>query len=402
MPTNGEAKFYYLDLRPDTFRDANGVMRQKTALRRWGTPRCFQEIDLYTTTFGNWQSTDIEKLFFGRVDDDGAKAVAWFNDYSPGRVSSEAFQGLLNFMSLQKLRTPRGLAYLAALARTSDKNVVLLAMQRFQNLHCSIWTEAVWSLVDATSTTTKFIVSDHPVTVYNRDCFPASKWCQEPLDPEVWLLGTHTLFPLSLTRLLVFTNLAWVRNPYQRASRQRPNPFPLRPARPFNFMELQAGRELTEVEVNQINFIIKKRARRYIAAASAEWLYPERTIPSEHWSKLDDRYLLMPDPRSVQFGGQMVIGYKGRPADVYDEYGRRPGQSGYRDKQLDRAEWQAFHAFQGEYARLFGPRRRGTTYELHRKSPREEDSPDFHAYHLECEQKYLPSTVKPRRDRRAT
>jgi hypothetical protein len=69
----------------------------------------------------------------------------------------------------------------------------------------------------------------------------------------------------------------------------------------FKFTDIQTGRQLNDTEVNQINFIIKRRAYRYIAAADETWLYPETHIPSEHWRKLSDRYLLMPDPRSVSY-----------------------------------------------------------------------------------------------------
>ena len=240
LPSSGEAKFRYLDLTPEVIKHPTGVLCTKKALQRWGTRRCFQETDLYTTQFGNWRSKDIEKFFFGRVDSEGAYAVDWFSrfDHRNFAVSDRAFHGLLNYMSVQKLRTPKGLAYVASLARTSDKNVALVAMQRLQNLHCSIWTEGVWALVDANTTATKFIVSDHPVTVYNRDCFPGGQHCRTHGDPEVWLVGTHTLFPLSPTRLLVITNLAWVRNPYQSPMKLRPNPHPIRPARLFNFLEI--------------------------------------------------------------------------------------------------------------------------------------------------------------------
>jgi Protein of unknown function (DUF4238) len=198
-------------------------------------------------------------------------------------------------MSVQKLRTPKGLAHLAAMTGMSDSNAVLLEMQRIQNMYCATWTEAVWALVDARQTRTKFILSDHPVTVYNRDCFPGSDWCRDFRDPDIRFVGTHTIFPLSPTRTLVLTNHSWVRNPYVRGTKMRPNPQLFRTT-VFYFPSIQTGRELTEVEVNQINFIIKKRAYRYIAAADEAWLYPERHIPSEHWRKLDDLYLLMPDP----------------------------------------------------------------------------------------------------------
>ena len=71
-------------------------------------------------------------------------------------------------MSIQKFRTPKGLRYLATIARATEKNRLLIEMQRLQDLHCAIWTECVWALVSADETQTKFIVSDHPVTVYNR------------------------------------------------------------------------------------------------------------------------------------------------------------------------------------------------------------------------------------------
>ena len=147
--------------------------------------------------------------------------------------------------------------------------------------------------------------------------------------------------------------------------------------------------------------MIKKRARRFIASPVEEWLYPEKKLPSDHWRKLDDRYLLMPDPRSLTFSGEMFIGYKDGQSDAYDEYGRRPWQKGYASKPASDREWRTFHAFQGEYARLFGPRRRGRTQEFNRLG-KEEDNVDFHAYHLRSEGKYMPLHVKARRSRRAS
>jgi hypothetical protein len=52
LPSTGEQKFRYLDLRPQTFVDAKGIKRQKKNLQRWGPDRCFKQTDLYTTRFG--------------------------------------------------------------------------------------------------------------------------------------------------------------------------------------------------------------------------------------------------------------------------------------------------------------------------------------------------------------
>jgi hypothetical protein len=386
LPATGEQKFRYLDLKPERFRDPNGVTRQKKALNRWGTDRCFKQTDLYTTRFGAWQSTEIEQFFFGRVDTRGRAAIEYFANFAHPDANDRALNDLLNYMSVQKLRTPKGLAHLAAMTGMSDSNAVLLEMQRIQNMYCATWTEAVWALVDARQTRTKFILSDHPVTVYNRDCFPGSDWCHDFRDPDIRFVGTHTIFPLSPTRTLVLTNHSWVRNPYVRATKMRPNPQLFRTT-VFYFPSIQTGRELTEVEVNQINFIIKKRAYRYIAAADEAWLYPERHIPSEHWRKLDDLYLLMPDPRSVRVSEQIIIGSDNRPADIFDAYGRRPGQPGFKDDTHAAQERRTHLGFQGEYARLFGPKRRGIGHDIGGRE-RSEDSPEFHQWHLSLERKF--------------
>lgn len=404
LPTTGERKFRYLDLTPEQFRDPKGIVRTKTALHRWGAVSCFKETDLYTVKFGRFESTEIEQYFFGKVDTEGREAVEFFANYRDfadfrGEKSPEkVFNALLNYMSIQKFRTPKGLKYLSTLIDVTNKNSLLLEMQRLQNWHCAIWTESIWALVDANNTETKLIISDHPVTVYNREIFPEGQYARKFTDPDFRMSGTQTLFPLSPTRLLVMTNLSWARNPYGNALEERPNPKIFRQAM-FKFTAIQMGRELDETEVNQINYIIKRRAARYVAAAKEEWLYPEQKILTTHWRKLDDRYLLMPDPRSLHLGGEIIIGYGDGRATSFDEYGRRPWEKDYQRK-VDQIESRTLRAFQGEYARLFGSKRRGITEEFGGRM-KDVDSSDFHQYHLDLEEKYRPAGIRPRRDARS-
>jgi hypothetical protein len=381
-----EKKFFYLDLHPEVFTNSQGRKHTRKALLRWGPPKCFCQDDLYTTKFDRWESTEIERKFFGKIDDKARDSIDYLANFEHPSVNYEAFNNMMLYLSVQKLRTPKGLDYLSSLIDIGDENLVLLMMQRLQYLYAAIWTESIWSIADASQTKTKFIISDHPVTVYNEGCFPFSKWCKGYKDPEIWLSGTHTVFPLCLDKILIMTNLSWVRNPYSNPRLLRPNPNPLRPA-VFNFMSIQTGRILCETEVNEINFIIKRRAYRYIAAAEEEWLYPEKKIPSQNWDKLGRGYLLMPDPRSVVFSRGILIGYTNNRADAFDEYGRQPWQSGYRDDMPNKEEWGTFQAFQGEFARVFGPKRRGRAYEFG-ELDNIEDSPDFHAYHLSLEKEY--------------
>lgn len=388
-----EKKFFYLDLKPDTI-VSNGRPFRRNALLPWGPKHCFCQDDLYTTKYGHWVSTEIEEKFFGPLDASARPALDYFANFTHPDADDEQFQQLLLYMSIQKLRTPKGLAYLSDLTRQVSRNQVLIQLQRLQQIFCAIWTESVWSIADASQAETKFLLSDHPVTVYNQGCFPESEWCRDYRDPAIWLTGTHTLFPLTLDKILILTNLSWVRNPYENPAKPRPNPNPVRDAM-FNFMQIQTSRKLSDQEVIEINYVIKARAYRYVAAANKSWLYPEEGIGLRRWDSFGEDYLFMPDPRSMAFSGEIIIGYNNDKMDFFDAYGRKPWQSDYDDKTEHDREWETFHAFQGEFARRFGPRRRGLSFEFDKLTD-EEDTEDFHKYHLSLEHKYKKHQYKSR------
>ena len=389
-----EKKFCYLDLKPETVTLQNGKKYERKSLFRWGPPKCFFEDDLYTTRFRDWKSTEIEEKFFGRIDEVAPHAIEHWSKFNHPNWNNEALHNLMLHMSIQKLRTPKGLEYIANLVKLNDKNSVLFKLQELQSIFCALWTECIWSIVDASGSETKFIISDHPVTVYNQACFPFSDWCRGYRDPDIWLNGTYTLFPLSLDKMLVLTNLSWIRNPYDNPLKERPHPVLFRPTM-FNFQSIQTGRILSEKEVVAINFIVKQRAFRYIASAKKDWLYPEKEC-FMRWDEIGKSYMLMPDPRGVSFSTNTFAGYENWGSCAFDEYGRMPQNANYDDKKRRETEWNTSLAFKGEYARLFGPKRRGLSFELGKKD-RTEDNPDFHAYHLGLEQKYKPKKINKRR-----
>lgn len=395
-----ERKFYYLDMRPETVY-SNGRRHTRNAILRWGPGNCFCEHDLYTTKYGQWISTEIEEKFFGPLDASARDSIDYFASFKHPSAEDEHFRRLMLYMSIQKLRTPKGMQYLSELTRQTERNLVLLQLQRLQQLFCAIWTECIWSIADASNSAVKLLLSDHPVSVYNQACFPASDWCRDFRDPAIWQTGTHTLFPLSPDKLLILTNLSWVRYPYGNPLKDRPNPDPFRPAM-FNFMQIQTGRTLSLEEVLAINYIIKMRAFRYIAAPEKDWLYPERSLKGSRWDAFGKSYLLMPDPRSVCFSSEVIIGYKDERADSFDAYGRKPWHRDYDDKAQHNSEWETFHAFQGEFARLFGPKRRGRAFEFGRVDD-EQDSDEYHKYHLRlehnCKKHRVDSTLSRRKPR---
>lgn len=387
-PGSADKCLYYLDLHPCVHRDSKGAMHTERALRHSGPGSCFAEENLYRLKLGEQYSTVIETEFFGEVDAGGSRAVEYFANFAHPSVDGKALEDLLLYMTTQKLRTPKGLDWLAAQVDVCDKNGTLRLMVDLRHLYSAVWAECVWQIADANGSPTKFIVSDHPVTVYNRRCGPRSAWCRGSRDPDIRYNASHTIFPLDRNKVLILTNLTWVCNPYQKETDYRPNPNLFRGAM-FNFLRIQTMRRLSEQEVREINFIIKNRAYRYIAAEKEEWLYPETYVSKSDWHDYGKGYLLMPDPRPIHTGGEIFMMFDGGRSTSLDQYGRRPWEAEYRKETKEWKEYHTLQRFKGEFAYLFGPERRGRSFDAGCVDP-ERDSEDMH-------QSYLSRYKKERR-----
>ncbi len=380
-----DLELHYLDLNPGVFTDPSGIVRKRRAVRRLGFSHCFVEKDLYTTRFGVEESTKIEQIFFGQIDHKGRDAAEYFTNFAHPSVNGDAFNDMVLYMSTQKLRTPKGLDWLSNKSGATDQHQILNLMLQLRQLYCAIWTECIWLIADASQSNTKFIISDHPLTVYNRRCGPRSQWCRGSNDPDIRFHGTHTIFPLSLDKILILTNLSWVRNPYRSELEMRPNPTLLRPAM-FKFTDIQTLRHLTEQEVREVNFIIKSRAYSFIGAAKEEWLYPERDVSKSQWNVFGDGYLLMPDPRPVHSGGEIMWGNYDGSGGAIDEYGRRPSDPDYSKETNEGSEFETLYRFKGEFARVYGSYRRGRSFQIGQLDP-EVDTDKLHQYHLSLDKK---------------
>jgi hypothetical protein len=145
-------------------------------------------------------------------------------------------------------------------------------------------------------------------------------------------------------------------------------------------------RHLSEDEVRQINFILKSRAYRYIAAAKEEWLYPEWFVSKSDWASYGLGYLLMPDPRPIPIGGTVTMGGRGW-AMSFDEYGRPPWDKDFEKELKSASEVRSLYRFQSEFAHMMGPCRRGITVELG-KLDAEKDTDSMHEYYLHVGEKY--------------
>jgi len=223
-------------------------------------------------------------------------------------------------MDTQKLRTPKGLIWLSQKFPSISHNQLLVEMQSIRKIQCTIWAETVKEIVSAKNSKVKFIVSDHPVTVYNSACPPGSIECKYPNDPRIEMKGTQTIFPLDSNRCLILTNLDYAKYPSLRDHKEfRPNPNPFRNTL-VRYDNIINDRELSEEEVAHINWIIKSRASQYLAAEESEWLFPEKTVQAD-WAD-SGKVLIPPSDKLYEYGGEVYVGYEDGSSSYHDQYGR--------------------------------------------------------------------------------
>ena len=351
--SNQGSKLHYLDLNPEKVIHPDKTHHYRKALRNLSPKNCFKDDHLYTLHFGEIATDVIEKRFFGEVDHKGSTAVDLYSDYTLNNKTKAAFNDFLKFMDAQKLRTPKGLDFLKKIRGKRDHQQALILMGRVWQAHCTIWQEGVWEILCCDDTDTKFILTDHPVCTYNKGFFPGSKECRYPSDAPIECLGTHTIFPLGLTRCLVITNRGYVRNPKVNPKKVRENPRSFA-ATMFDLRKIQTGRQISEAYVQAINFVLKNRARKFIAAQEKDWLFPEQKLGKTFWGKLGGRQFLMPDPRKVNFTTATVAKFGDGGVFAKDEYGRVINDDDINIRKKRDREFDAFQAHKRQWDAEYG------------------------------------------------
>ncbi len=274
----GKSKLHYLDMSPDKKELPDGRTVVMNAFNEWGPVSCFYELDLYTTHLGSVVNDEIEKFLFGPIDDKGAKAVHAFASGDPSAMY-DVFEDFFEYLDAQKLRTPKGLDWIKSRYTSLDQLTLMAEMQALRLMHCTMWTEGVREIVSAEESDVKFIVSDHPVTVYNAAAPPTSPLCAYPDDPSIEWIGTQTVFVLDANTCLILTHLEYAQDPKaanltapRTHARYRGSSFVSRDA----FIRT---RKLARDGVIAINHLLKSRARRYMAASDKEWLLRKNRSP---------------------------------------------------------------------------------------------------------------------------
>lgn len=313
----GRNTYAYLDLNPRQHVLPGGRVVPSKSKFISPTSRAFSQRDLYSTFFGTSVNDEIERKLFGDIDTRGAPAVRAFI----GEDVSEwhrHFTSFFEYLDIQKIRTPKGLDWLRAQYPRLSQNDLMFEMQGIRMMHCTIWTEGVREIVSAQDADVKFIVSDHPVTIYNY-AIPPSAAGNYPNDPSIALKGSQTIFPLSRDFCLVLTNLEYARdnsaNPLEKRTFAR------------NYRKSMARtdalirtRRLRSEEVIRVNRVLKARAKRYVAAGKEEWLYPEASS-AEAWADLRGVFH-PPEDGLWRFGGEMYAGFDSGEVYYQDAFGR--------------------------------------------------------------------------------
>ncbi len=335
-----KSAFHYLNLNPSLIKISNGTKLSKAIDWPCSPRQCFWEQDLYNTSYFGFIDDEIERRLFGEIDRTGAKAIDAMAAQDMRRMHA-TFEDFFEYIDGQRIRTPKGLAWLKSKYPNLTHNQLLMEMQRIRQMHCTLWVEAVREIVYADTSAVKFLVSDNPVTFYNHACNPDSEECRYPDDPRIEMKATQTIFPLDSNRCLILTNLDYARNPNLADPKAwRPNANPFRPTM-GRIDTTICERHLQDHEVVAINYIIKSRAKQYIAAEKREWLEPEKIFKGD-W-KVAGKVLLPPKDELHHFGGEMYGQYEDGRYFYRDAYGRTHGEAEHLKKDPPKGKIGANH-----------------------------------------------------------
>lgn len=314
----GRNTYSFLDLSPRQHVLSDGRKVSENSKFTSPTSRAFCQRDLYSTFFGTSVNDEIERKLFGDIDTRGALAIRAFVGEDAGEWHRH-FTSFFEYLDIQKIRTPKGLDWLSTQYPRLTQNDLMFEMQGVRMMHCTIWTEGVREIVSAQDADVKFIVSDHPITIYNYAAPPDATNSRYPNEPSIALKGSQTIFPLNRDFCLILTNLEYAQDHSANPLEKRTFAGNYRNSMVRTDAVIRT-RKLTSGEVIRVNRVLKARAKRYIAAGKEEWLYPE-TSSAGPWADLRGNFL-PPKNELWRFGGEMYARFESGDVYYQDAFGR--------------------------------------------------------------------------------
>ena len=110
----------------------------------------------------------------------------------------------------------------------------------------------------------------------------------------------------------------------------------------IRFDDWHRKRTLTEDQVLAVNYIIKARAFRYIAAPTVEDLYPEKRLKNRMWDKVG-AFLMPPSMAVNRQVGYTVVGMADGSYYFQDQHGQRPQTKEEYDRAVEQAKREKAH-----------------------------------------------------------
>ena len=323
---DGQHKYSLLDKTPDMLPYGKGFYNNEY---HKGVGECFQQEHLYTIDLFGKKSDVIEQRLFGEIDGKGSRAIDVIAVKDGWKIPEghQRWQDFIEYMNAQKLRTIKGLdwikKYLEISNYAQDQSEVMTTLQTIRHLYCTMWTEAIWEVVSAENSKVKFIVSDNPVTFYNYQIPPGTGYNKYPDEPLLSMIGTQTIYPLSLNKCLVLTHRQLAQEPgsvdplQDRINARFYDQDDDRAI--FSFMAIIHERSLSEKEVCALNYVIKVQSARYVAAAKKDWLYPERNL--EEWKWEENLKIFLPSMDKMGISSGIFFGWKDGSVEGFTPYG---------------------------------------------------------------------------------
>lgn len=319
MPAN-LTKLHYLNLDPR--RVVNGRTVGMREVENWGPRKNFCVDHLYTVKIRGSLEEVYEKFFFGPLDNLASHAIdAVANSVEDEPINRDHFRNFFEFMSFQTLRTPKGLDWIRSVLRASPtQEKVLETLSMLRGMRIAMWMESFQEILHFQGDSAGFLISDSPVTSYNKDCYHGSRECTYPNDPNPKWKGTQTIFPLDSKKCLVLTHSEYAHKQAMKAGLKKDRTNPRLFGGTIGALHQIVHRNISEDDVIKVNRILKLRATRYLASPDPDWLYPEAHCGKVAWPKLGE--CLMPQTKLWRNTGSVLVGFKDGTVAMRDAFGR--------------------------------------------------------------------------------
>ncbi len=141
------------------------------------------------------------------------------------------------------------------------------------------------------------------------------------------MAGTQTLFALDKDHLLILTHYDYAKSPESVNPREDGTNARFMRNSIVRTDAFIRTRKLNDHEVHAINFVLKSRSARYVAAGREDLLFPEKEAPVS-WPEIRN-VLLPPSDELWHFGGEMYVGYEDGTTHYQDAYGRTVPENPY-------------------------------------------------------------------------